>query len=176
MPQRVYNNVEGHRVIDIIDGVQYIVEDVTKIGLPTFKHPVTELKNVSGMAMDMDMPNLTHLEAADFTLYHNNGINGRYLAMPEKHQFEVRTVRQRFNAATGESEHESVKYRVTGYHVESQKGDIETGSPYGSTDKYSLSRYEEEIDGELVTVIDAISGILMWNGKEYTSIVESMLN
>ena len=176
MPTRVYNNVDGHRVIDKVGRKTYTIEDVTKIGLPTFKHPTTELKNISGMAMDVNMPNTTHLEAADFTLYHNNGLNSQYLAVPEKHQFEVRTVRQKFVTAKGEIQHESVKYRVTGIHSETQKGDIETGSPYGSTEKYSLLRWEEEVNGKVIAIFDAISGIIKHNGKEYTDVIESMLN
>ena len=176
MPQRVYNNVEGHRVIDKVGNKTVTIEDVTKIGLPTFKHPTTELKNISGLAMDLNMPNTTHLEAADFTLYHNNGVNSKYLAVPVKHQFEVRTVRQKFVTAKGEIQHESVKYRVTGIHSETQKGDIETGSPYGSTEKYSLLRYEEEVDGKIITTYDAINGIIMIDGKSYTDVVESMLS
>jgi len=176
MPQRVYNNVEGHRVLDTVRGSQYVVEDVTKIGLPTIKHPTTELKNIAGMSMDVNMPTATHLEAMDFTLYHNNGVNSRYLSMPEKHFIEVRTVRQRYTNASGEIEHESVKYRITCTHTETQKGDIETGSPYGSTEKYSVLRYEEEVDGEVTTIIDAMAGIIKYNGVEYTDVIESMLN
>jgi len=176
MPKRVYNNIEGHRVLDKIGSKQYVIEDVTKIGLPTFKHPTTEIKNVSGMAMDLNMPNTTHLEAADFTLYHNNGVNCKYLDAPEKHQFEVRTVRQRFNVAKGEIEHESVKYRINGIRTETQKGDIETGSPYGSTVKYSVLRYEEEVDGKVVTIYDSTAGLIRHNGKTYTDVVEEMLS
>lgn len=171
MPQKVYNNVEGHRVIDN----NRTVEDVTKIGLPNIKHPTTAI-SASGMAMDVDMPNTTHLEAMDFTIYHNNGVNGKYLSDPGKHFMEVRTVRQRYNVAKGEVEHESVKYRLTGIHVETQKGDIETGSPYGSTEKYSCLRYEEEVDGTVVTIADAMAGLLKWNGKDYTNVVDSMLS
>lgn len=175
MPQRVYNNIEGHRIIDKVGKKSYTIEDVTKIGLPTFKHPTTEFKNVSGLAMDVNMPNTTHLEAADFTLYHNNGVNSKYLAVPEKHQFEVRTVRQKFVTAKGEIQHETVKYRITCIYTETQKGDLETGSPYGSTEKYSVLRYEEEIDGTVVTVYDAMAGIIKKNGKEYLDVIESML-
>lgn len=170
MPQRVYNNVEGHRLIDN----KRTCEDVTKIGLPTIKHPTTTI-SASGMAVDVDMPNTTHLEAMDFTVTHNNGVNCQYLAIPGKHSIEARTVRQRYNVSKGEIEHESVKYRVTGVHTETQKGDIETGSPYGSTEKYSVLRYEEEIDGVLWIVVDATAGILRWNGVDYTDPVEKML-
>jgi len=171
MPQRVYNNIEGHKIIDN----KRVVEDVTKIGLPTIKHPTTSISNVSGMAMDVDMPNATHIEAADFTLTHNNGVNCQYLSQPGKHVFEIRTVRQSYNTAKGEIEHGSVKYRVTGLHVETQKGDIETGSPYGSTEKYSLIRYEEEVAGKVDTVIDAMAGVIKYNGKSYTDVIEKML-
>ena len=175
MPQRVYNNIEGQKILDTVRGVQRIVEDVTKIGLPNIKRVITELKNIAGMAMDVNMPTL-HLEAMEFTLTHNNGVNCRYLSMPEKHQVEVRTVRQRYTNASGEIEHESVKWRITGVYTESEKGDIENGSPYGSTDKYSVLRYEEEVDGEVTIVIDAMSGIIRYNGVEYTDVIESMLN
>ena len=171
MPQKVYNNIEGHRVID--NGKT--VEDVTKIGLPTIKHPTTSIQNVSGMAMDVDMPNPTHIEAADFTIYHNNGINGDLLAVPGKHQLEVRAVRQAYDTVKGEIQHQSVKYIVTGIHVETQKGDLETGSPYGSTEKYSLVRYEEEVNGKKVTIIDAVAGIIRYNGKEYADVIGKML-
>ena len=172
MPQKVYNNIEGHRVIDN----KRTIEDVTKIGLPTIKHPTTSISNVAGMAMDVDMPNATHIEAADFTLYHNNGINCQHLSTPGKHVMEVRTVRQAYSTAKGEIEHQSVKYRLTGVHTETQKGDIETGSPYGSTEKYSLLRYEEEIAGKVVTIIDAMAGIIRYNGKDFTDVVEKMLS
>ena len=170
MPTKVYNNVEGHRLVDN----KRTVEDVTKIGLPTIKHPTTTI-SASGMAMDVDMPNTTHLEAMEFTVYHNNGTNCKFLGNPGKHSIEVRTVRQRYNVAKGEIEHESVKYRVTGIHTETQKGDIETGSPYGSTEKYSVLRYEEEIDGKIVTIADATAGLIRYNGVDYTDVVENML-
>lgn len=172
MPKKVYNNVEGHRVIDN----KRIVEDVTKIGLPTVKHPTTEISKVSGMAMDINMPDTTHLEAMEFTIYHNNGVNCANLADPGKHTIEARTVRQRYNVPKGEIEHERVKYRIVGVHVESQKGDIETGNPYGSTEKFSVLRYEEEVDGKVTVIADATAGLIRFNGKDCTSVIESMLN
>lgn len=172
MPKRVYNNVEGHRLLD--NG--QVCEDVTKIGLPTIKHPTTEISNVAGMAMDINMPDTTHLEAMEFTVYHNNGSNCKYLANPGKHIIEVRTVRQLYGVAEGQITHESVKYRVTCIHTETQKGDIETGNPYGSTEKYSVLRYEEEIAGEETTVVDAIAGLIRFNGQEYTDVIEQMLS
>lgn len=170
MPQKVYNNVEGHRLIDN----KRTVEDVTKISLPEIKHPTTTI-SAAGMAMDVDMPNTTHLEAMEFSVVHNNGVNCKHLADPGKHLIEARTVRQRYNVAKGEIEHESVKFRVTGVHVSTQKGDVEIGSPYGSTDKYSVLRYEEEIDGKIVTIADATAGLIRYNGVDCTSVVENML-
>lgn len=170
MPSRVYNNVEDHRLID----GKSTVEDVTKVGLPTLKHDTTTI-SAAGMAMDVDMPNTTHFAAADYTITHNNGVNGTLLGTPGKHEHEFRTVRQRYNVATGEIEHESVKYRLVGVHVETQKGDIETGSPYGSTEKYSCLRYEEEINGKVTQVVDAMGGGISHNGKKYTDEIQNML-
>jgi phage tail tube protein FII len=174
MAQRVYINVEDHRLLDGEGKNRGIVEDVTKVGLPTFTHPTTSI-NTSGMAMDVEMPNITHFDAADYTIYHNNGVNGHKLAVPGKHTQEFRTVRQRYDTSSGEIRHESVKYLLQGVHVETQKGDIETGSPYGSTDKYSLLRYEEIIDGKTVMVVDAMSGIISYNGKKYSDDVQNLL-
>lgn len=170
MPQKVYCNVEKHRILDN----KREVEDVTKIGLPTIKHPTTEIKS-SGMAMDVDMPDTTHLEAMDFTIYHNNGVNCKYLCEPGKHFIEARTVRQRYDVPKGEIKHESVKYRVTCVHVSTEKGDIETGSPYGSTEKFSVLRYEEEIDGVVTTIADAMAGLIKYNGKDCTNEVDNLL-
>ncbi len=170
MPGKVYNNVEGHRLLDNGN----VCEDVTKVGLPTVKHPTTSI-STSGMVMDVDMPDTTHLEAMDFTVYHNNGVNCEHLGDPGKHSLELRVVRQRYNVAISEIEHESVKIRIIGVHVETQKGDIETGSPYGSTEKYSVLRFEEEVNGIVTTVIDAAAGIIKYNGVDVTGVIENLL-
>ena len=170
MPEKVFNNVEGHRLLDN----KRVVEDVTKVSLPTIEHPKTTIK-AAGMAMDVDMPNTTHLNAMELTVTHNNGVNCRYLGTPDKHMLEFRVVRQRFDVPQGEIQHESVKFRITGVHTKTQKGDIENNSPYGSTETYSVLRYEEEIDGEIVTIVDASAGIIRYNGVDYTDVVENML-
>ena len=171
MPQKVYNNIEGHRAIDN----ERVAEDITSISLPTIEHPTTTI-SASGMAMDVDMPNTTHLNAMEFGISHNNGLNCKYLSDPGKHNLEVRVVRQRYNVAGGEIVHESVKFRITGVHKSTEKGNIETGNPFGSTDKYSVLRYEEEINGEITTIIDAMAGIIKFNGKDCTDVIESLLN
>lgn len=170
MPSKVYYNVEGSRVIN--DG--RVTEDVTSVSLPTISHPTTSI-DALGMALAIDMPDPTRVEAMEFGISHNNGLNGRFLSEPGRHFIETRVVRQRYDVAIGEVNHESVKVRVTCMHKSSEKGTIETGNPYGSTEKYSVMRYEEEINGEIVTVVDS-TGVVRWNGKDYRSVVESMLN
>lgn len=170
MPSKVYNNVEDHRLYD----GNAIVEDVTKVGLPTIKHTTTTI-DVAGMSMAVDMPNFTHLDAMEYTIYHNNGVRCNLLAAPRKHTHEFRTVRQRYNVAKGEIEHESVKYRLVGVHTETAKGDIESGSPIGSTEKYSCLRYEEIVNGVSQVLIDAMAGIIKINGVSYTDPVQNML-
>ena len=170
MPKIVYNNVVDHRVIDNGN----VVEDVTSVSVPTLEHPTTTVSS-AGMAMDVDVPNLAHLNAMEFSISHNNGVNCRYLANPGKHVIETRVARQRYNVALGENEYESVKFRLTGLRKSTEKGTIENNNPYGSTEKYSVLRYEEEIDGEIVVLIDAMSGIIKYNGVEYTLPVENLL-
>lgn len=169
MPTRVYYNVEGSRLID--NG--RTVEDVTSVDLPSISHPTTSI-DALGMALAIDMPDPTRIEAMEYGVHHNNGVNCRYLSEPGRHFMETRIVRQRYDVAQGEVNHESVKVRVTGMHKSTEKGSIETGNPYGSTEKYSVLRYEEEINGEIVTVVDS-TGVVRWNGKDYRSVVESML-
>ena len=85
-------------------------------------------------------------------------------------------MRQRYAVAAGEIEHESVKFRITCVHKSTEKGNIETGNPFGSTDKYSVLRYEEEINGEVTTIIDAMAGVIKFNGVDYTNQIENLLN
>ena len=171
MPKYVKINVEDHRLIDN----KKVVEDVTQVVLPTFEHPTTSITNVSGMVMDIDMPNNTRLNAAEFSVAHNNGNNGLYLQSPVKHEMEFRTVRQKYVTSGATVKHESVKYRLTGYHKSTEKGTIETGNPWGSTDTFALVRYEEIVDGKQTMLVD-ISGTYKVNGKDYAMDVQSLLN
>lgn len=100
------------------------------------------------MAMDVDVPDTTHMEAAEIGISHNNGVNCNLLAAPGKHSLEARVVRQRYNVQAGAIEHEQVKFRATVLRKSTEKGTIETGNPYGSTEKFSVLRYEEIVDGE----------------------------
>lgn len=171
MPKTVYNIVEDYRVLD--NG--RIAEDVTKVGLSTISHPTNSIENVSGMVGDIDMPNSSHVSAMEISIAHNNGANCKYLSMPGKHNLEFRCARQRFDVADAEMRHESVKYRVVGIFKETEKGDLQKGNPLGSTEKFSVLRYEEEINGEIVTLIDIAAGILRVDGEDYTSEIEALL-
>lgn len=170
MPSKVYNNIEGHRVLDN----NKVCEDVTSITLPTVSHPTSTIA-ASGMAMDVDLPNTTHLEAMEFGVSHNNGVNCSRLSTPGKHMLECRGVRQRYNVTKGEIEHESVKWRVTGVHKSTEKGNIETGNPYGSTVKFSVLRFEEIVNNKQVMLVDAMTGEIKVNGKSYTDPIEKLL-
>lgn len=170
MPKRVYNNVVDHRLLD----GSLVVEDVTSVTLPDLEHPTTTI-NVSGMAAAIDMPNPAQLNAMQFSISHNNGLNCEGLSMPSRHQFELRVVRQRYNVALTDQENESMKVRVIGVPKKTSKGSLERGNPYGSTVDYAVFRYEEEIDGKVVTLISPAEGIITINGKSYTSQVQSML-
>ena len=171
MPTKVYNNVVDHRVID--NG--RVVEDITSVSIPSIEHPTSTVAS-AGMVMDVDVPNLTHMNAMEVSISHNNGVNCQYLADPVKHTVEVRIARQRYNVAKGENEYESVKFRFTLLHKSTEKGTVENNNPYGSTEKYSVLRFEEEIAGKVVTLIDAMSGIIKFNGKDYTSPVKKLLS
>lgn len=171
MPKKVYNNVEDHRLID--NG--RTVEDVTSVGLPTVEHPSVDI-DAAGMAGVVSMPNSVKVNAMELTVNHNNGTNCDRLADSGKHTLEFRLVRQRYNVAKGEIEHESVKYRVTGVHRSTEDGTVEAGNPLGSTDRYAVLRYEKIINGKTTTLVDIMTGTIKINGKDITNVVQSMLN
>ena len=164
-------NVEDHRLLD--NGRR--CEDVTKFTPPTLEHPTSSVKS-AGMVMDVDIPNKYHFNAAEFAISHNNGTNCQYLASPGIHEIEGRIARQNYITAQGEVELELVKIRVRGAHKSTEKGDIETDNPYGSTEKYSVLRYEEEVNGEVWTLIDSTAGIIRINGVDYSSELDTLLD
>ena len=170
MPKFVRLNVEDHR---LLDGTT-MVEDVTTVGLPTIEHPTTSVK-AAGMVMDVDIPNMYHFNAMEFEISHNNGTNCNLLATPGNHSLEFRVARDIYDSTKGETDLELVKVRVHGAHKSTEKGDIETGNPYGSTEKYSVLRYEEEIRGVVTTLIDSMAGIIKINGVDFSSKLKSLL-
>lgn len=163
-------NVENHRLID----GKRTVEDVTQVTPPTIEHPTTEI-NAAGMIMKVDMPLVTHFNAMELEIAHNNGVNCNHLADPGIHNIEFRVARQDYKVAKGQVNYEGFKIRARCVHKSTQKGSIETGNPYGSTEKYSILRYEEEFNGEIVTLIDSTAGIIRINGVDYGRDVESLL-
>lgn len=171
MQKNVRCNVEDHRLLD--NGAK--VEDVTTVSLPTVEHPTTTVKS-SGMVMDVDMPNIYHFNAMEFQVSHNNGNGCAALSQPGKHSMEFRIARQNYEVAQGELGLELVKVRVIGVHKSSEKGTIEAGNPYGTTEHYSVLRYEEEIGGETVSLVDSMAGIIRWNGVDYGNTLSSMLD
>ena len=171
MPKNVRCNVEDHRLFD--NGRK--CEDITSFTPPNIEHPTTSVK-ASGLVMDIDIPNIYHYNAMEFTVSHNNGTNCNHLSDPGLHQIEGRIARQKYVTALGEIELELVKIRVLGAHKTSEKGSIETDNPYGGTERYSVLRYEEEIDGEITTLIDSTAGIIRINGVDYSSELSSLLD
>ena len=167
-------NVVDHLLKDRVGSREVEAEDVTSVVLPTFEHPTTAI-DTSGIAMGMDVPDMTHYNAAEYSVAHNNGNNCNYLSEPDLHEQEFRTVRQKYTTAKTKIEYESVKYRLTGLHKSTEKGTIETGNPWGSTDKYSLVRYEEIVDGKQTMLVDAPNNIVRINGKDYADDVQKLL-
>lgn len=163
-------NVENHRLVD--NG--RTAEDVTQVTPPTVEHPTVEV-NATGMLMKVDMPMVNRYNAMELEIAHNNGVNCNHLADPGIHDIELRVARQDYNVALGEIGFEGFKIRAKCVHKSTQKGSIETDNPFGSTEKYSILRYEEEIDGEIITLIDSTAGVNRINGVDYGSSVESLL-
>lgn len=163
-------NVVDHRLLD--NGRD--VEDVTSVVLPVLEHPTTAI-DTNGITIAMDVPDTTRYNAAEYSVAHNNGTNCNLLATPEVHTHEFRTVRQKYTTSKSKIEFESVKYRLTGMHKSTEKGTIENGNPWGSTDKYSLMRYEEIVDGVQTMLIDGPNNINRINGIDYADDVQKLL-
>lgn len=171
MPKKVYNNVEDHRLLD--NG--RVTEDITSVSLPDIEHPTVDI-DAAGMAGAVSMPNQVKINNMELSIAHNNGVNCPRLADPGKHTIEFRIARQRYNVPKGEIEHESVKYRFTGVHKSSSDGTVESGNPIGSTEKFTVLRYEKIVDGTTVTLVDKMTGTIKINGKDLSSEVQNLLN
>lgn len=170
MPKSIKMNVTDHLLMDN----NRECEDVTQVVLPSFEHPTTTV-NTSGMTMAIDVPDQTKYNAAEFSVAHNNGINCEYLCTPGKHVMEFRTVRQKYTTSKTDIGLESVKFRVTGLHKSTEKGTIETGNPWGSTEKYSVIRYEEIVNGKTTVLIDGPGSRNQINGIDYADDVQKLL-
>ena len=171
MLKNVRCNVEDYRVFH--DGVR--VEDVTKCDLPTVQKPTTSVK-AAGMLMDVDVPNWFHFEAMELGLSHNNGNNCGRFTMPEAHNIELRAARQNYSVTSGEMGLEVVKVRARVVHKSTEKGSVETNNPLEKKEKFSVLRYEEEVEGEIVTLIDSMAGRLILNGIDYSDRLTNILD
>ena len=80
MPKEIHCNVEDHRLLDAGE----VVEDVTTFTPPTIEHPTQTVKS-AGMVMDVDVPNIYHFNAMEFSIAHNNGVNCNRLQYPGIH-------------------------------------------------------------------------------------------
>ena len=172
MPKKIKINVEDHKLIDN----NRVCEDITQVVLPDFEHPTTAVDNVSGMAMNLDVPNPSRFNSSEIQVAHNNGVNCEYLDMPGKHSMEFRMARQTFDTSKTDIKHEGVKFRVTGLFKKVTKGTVETGNPWGSTCSYGIVRYEEIVDGTQTFLVDATGNKLVVNGKSFTDDISSLLN
>ena len=164
-------NVEDHRLFD--NSVR--VEDITSVDLPDIEHPTTAVK-ASGMLMDIDMPNMHHYNAMEIAISHNNGNNCNSLITPGVHEIEFRVARQNYNVQAGKIELEVIKVRFKGVHKKTEKGSIETDNPYGSTERYSVLRYEELIRDTPYLVIDSTAGKNIVNGVTYSDDLSNALD
>lgn len=170
MPKKVYVNVADYK---LMDGKREC-EDVTSVTLPTVSHPTVSI-DAAGMAGAIDMPNQAKLEAMEFSINHNNGTNCNRLTDPDQHSFEFRVARQRYTVDKGNLGIEGAKFRIIGVHKSTEHGTVEAGNPYGSTERYSVLRFERILNGETDTIVDVMKGVLKFNGKDCVSDVQSVL-
>ena len=170
MPKKVFNNVVDHRLLD--NGS--VVEDVTSVALPSIEHPTTSIKS-TGMVGDVDMPNTARVNAMELTINHNKGVNHHLLTSPGKHNIELRLARQVYDTPRGEITPESVKYRFVCVHKKTDKGNVENDNPMATVDTFSVLRFEEIVNGSTTVLIDVMAGILKFNGKDYASEIQKLL-
>lgn len=171
MPKKVHNKVVGQKLVD----GNLEIEDVTSVTLPDVIFTADEF-DVSGMSAAIEMIDPSHVDAMTFSVNHNNGLNCQTLNDPKKHKFEFRTVQQVLNTALGSVEHQSVKYRVEGMPKKISDGSVEKGNPMGTSIEYTVMRYEKEVAGKVVTLIDALAGKVKINNVDYTSKINSLLS
>lgn len=166
----VQSNLVGMRVY--FDGK--LVEDVTTYTPPTKKYKTTSISS-AGMAGDVDYPNQTAIEAMEASLAHNNGVNCNLLSTPGVHNLEVRVVRQKYNVKQSKMQHERITWRDKVIHKDRTPGSMELNNPYGNTDKFSVVRHEEVINGKQTCLYDIPNGKLVDNGKSVTDEIENLL-
>ena len=149
------------------------IEDITSFTPASLKHPTSEV-NTAGVPIAMDIPNQYRLEKLEMKLAHNNGRGCDKLTTPGTNRIEVRIAKQAYDVNGVAIGLESVKYRMDAMHVSTEAGDVETGNPLGSTEVYSLSYHEREVNGVVLDVASA-SGTVRINGVDCRSGVEAIL-
>lgn len=153
------------------DGI--FVEDVMSYTPPARQYKTTTIES-AGMSGDVKVANQTAIEAMDAALAHNNGVNTHLLLTPGVHTVEVRAVRQKYNVVQSRMDYERITWRDRVQHIERDAGNVETGNPYGNTDKFSVYRHEEIINGRQ-TRLDEVYGKLVTNGVSATDEIDNLL-
>lgn len=171
MNKNIYNNVVGNRVLD--NGT--VVEDITSITLPNMEHPTSTI-NGNGQVMDLEYPNQYHFNAMTLSISHNYGKNCEALKKPGVHNIEVRIAREKYDTVKTNMGHEGMKVRCKVMHASSQSGTIENGNPVGMTENFSVIRYEAEVNGKIVDLVDAGTGEIIIAGKKVSDNIESLLS
>ena len=171
MPKTIKVNVEDHKLIDS----GRVCEDVTEVALPDLEHITIAIENISGLAGNLDLPLPSKLQASEYTINHNNGTNCERLCDPVMHEQEFRTVRQVLDTAKAAIRYESVKYRLRGMPKAATGGSITKGNPWGGSERYSLLRYEEIVNGKQTKLLDWLANKVVINGKDYSLDVSKLL-
>lgn len=167
--KKIANNVIDHKLLDN----KRVVEDVVSITPPKVEHPTDEIR-AAGIPLDLNLPNKAKVNAMELKINHNNGKNCRYLRNPGKHKIEGRMARQNYDVANVDMALDSIKFRATVMHVSTETNQIESGNPYAATETFSVIRWEEELNGEMITKVD-VAGTVLINGRDCRRDVESIL-
>lgn len=171
MPKNVHNKVVGNRIFD----GELEVEDITSVTLPDISFTTDEY-DVSGLAAAIEAVDPSHVDAMTLSISHNNGLNCQQLSEPRRHKLEIRLAQQALNTGMGVTDYNSIKYRAEGVPKKTSDGTVERGNPLGTTVDFALTRFEKEVGGEVVTLIDALAGIIRINGVDYTRPINALLD
>ena len=150
-------------------------EDVTSVTLPTIEHPTTSI-DVAGVPGAIDLPDQTRVNSMEISVAHNNGTNCAMLATGGAHTLDFRVARSVYTVSKGEQDYDNVKYVVKCLHKSTEKGQVETGNPLGSTDKFEVLRLEEIVNGKTVTLIDKTADTITINGVDNRAKIRNILN
>lgn len=165
-----YANVERFRLT--VNGTE--IEDVTSITLPDVEHPTTAI-STAGMAGELELPDTAFVNAMTFSVTHNKG-KGAEALLASRATIIVSIARMRYDTAGQEVGYVNTTYKLIGMHKKTTEGRVETKNPLSVTDDFSISRFEERVEGKERVFIDVTSGTVREAGENRTSAVESALN